>query len=182
MKNILKLLINFILKLINSFLYPKYDVKNSVHSQIVILKLGFFQKILGFNRKTPWPVHRTSLLKAVDKIKPGTRTPGLAQNCYIDGRNGIIIEENVWIGPNVSLISQNHDINNYNKYLKDSPIKIGKNTWIAANSTILAGVELGEHTIVAAGSVVTKSFPNSNQIIAGNPAKIIKQIGEYTNE
>ncbi|MDZ7795658.1 MAG: acyltransferase [Candidatus Marinimicrobia bacterium] len=78
--------------------------------------------------------------------------------CYLDGRNGIIIEENVWIGPRVSIISMNHDENDFTKYAKSSPIIIKKNSWLATNCVITSGVELGEHTIVASSAVVTKSF------------------------
>jgi len=44
------------------------------------------------------------------------------------------------------------------------------------NSIILPGVLLGEKTIVGAGSVVTKSFPDGNCIVAGNPAKVIRNL------
>ena len=50
------------------------------------------------------------------------------------------------------------------------------------NSMILPGVELGPRTVVGAGSVVTKSFPEGDCVIAGNPAKIIKKLGtEHEN-
>ena len=53
-------------------------------------------------------------------------------------------------------------------------IKIGNNVWIGWNCTILKGVEIGDHSIVAAGSVVLAGqYPNGS-LIAGNPAKIIK--------
>lgn len=173
-----KLLIKFI-KIINKLMYPKYDVENSVHSQVVILKYGFFQKLLGFNRNVPWPVHRSSSITASEKIVSGTRTPGLGKNCYIDGRNGIIFGKNVWIAPYSKIISMNHDVNDYNEYTKAKPIKIGDNCWLGASAIILPEVELGNHTIVAAGAIVTKSFPEGNQVLGGNPAKVIKKLSNY---
>lgn len=53
---------------------------------------------------------------------------------------------------------------------------IGKKCWIGMNAIILPGVKLGDNTIVGAGSVVTKSFPDGNLVIAGNPAKIINKL------
>jgi acetyltransferase-like isoleucine patch superfamily enzyme len=53
---------------------------------------------------------------------------------------------------------------------------IGKKCWIGMNAIILPGVQLGDNTIVGAGSVVTKPFPDGNILIAGNPAKIIKRL------
>ena len=140
---------------------------------------AYKQKICGHNRKTPWPVHFTSQVKCAEKIKRGTKYPGFAKGCYIDGRNGIVFEENVITGPNVSIISQNHDTNNFNQYISGKSIIIRKNSWLSAGCIILPEVELGEHTIVAAGAIVTKSFPEGNQIIGGNPARVIKKIGPY---
>jgi hypothetical protein len=145
----------------------------------LIFKCFFFQKILGINRKVSWPVHWTSEVRAWEKIIIGDEMPGISLGSYFDGRNGIIIEENVWIGPKVSVISQDHDNHNYTEYLKDKPVRIGKNSLLTTNCIILPGVELGQHTIVAAGAVVTKSFPEGNQIIGGNPAKVIKKLEEY---
>lgn len=55
-------------------------------------------------------------------------------------------------------------------------VVIGSNCWIGMNAVILPGVVLGDRTIVGAGGIVTKSFPNGHCIIAGNPAKIIRTI------
>lgn len=60
-------------------------------------------------------------------------------------------------------------------------IKISNNVFIGVNSIILPGVEIGENTIIAAGSVVTKSF-RGNSVIGGVPAKIIKNLDEYIEE
>lgn len=61
-------------------------------------------------------------------------------------------------------------------------IKIGNNCFIGYGSIILPGVVIGDNTIIAAGSVVTKSFKNGNVIIGGNPAKVICTLDEYKDK
>jgi serine acetyltransferase len=171
------------MKLINDVLRCfGHGFANSDFSLLLRIKCVFLQKLLGFNRNVPWPVHWTSKVNMPSKIDPGTRSPGLSMGCHIDGRNGIKFGSNVWVGPRVSIISMNHDVNNYHKYLKQDEVKIGDNCWLAANSVILPGVELGEHTIVAAGCVVNKSFPEGNQLLAGVPAKVVKKLDAYQGE
>lgn len=147
-----------------------------------LFKCFVAQKIYGINRSVPWPVHWTSEVKAHENIQRGTETLGSMMGCYIDGRNGIILEDNVWVGPRVSIISMDHDLSNYNQYKKERPIRIGANSLLTTNSVILPGVELGPHTVVAAGAVVTKSFPEGNQILVGNPARVLKNIGDYCED
>jgi acetyltransferase-like isoleucine patch superfamily enzyme len=173
MKKILKLFLKSFLRLC----YPHF--RNEEYYTTELLKFAFMQKILGFNRKVPWPVHFTSTIKCPEKIVRGTKSPGMGIASYIDGRNGIIIGENVWIGPRVSIISMNHDNEDYYKYEEVKPIVIRKNSILLTSCIILPGVELGEHTVVAAGAVVTKSFPEGDQVIGGNPAKQIKKLNPY---
>lgn len=157
--------------------YPNFNYRN--YPLRKLLKCFIAQKILCINRKVPWPVHWTSEVKAFEKIQRSTETPGSMPGCYIDGRNGIILGENVWIGPKVSIISMDHNLQNYCLYKVEPPIRIGKDSLLTTNCVILPGVELGPHTVVAAGAVVTKSFPEGNQILAGNPARVIKKLDEY---
>jgi len=145
----------------------------------VLIKSFLIQKIFRINAHVPWPVHPTTVVKGADKILRGTRFPGLSPGCNLDGRNGIDIGKNVWIGPGVSLISMNHSPNNFFEYVKCDPIKIGDNCWLGSNATLLPAVSIGDHTIVAAGAVVTKSFLDGNQVLAGVPAKVIKLLGDY---
>ncbi len=96
--------------------------------------------------------------------------------CSFLDLGGITIEDDVLIGPKVNLITENHPIDpSKRKSLLCQPIVIKRNAWIGAAATILPGVTVGENAVVAAGSVVNKDVPN-NTIVAGVPAKFIKQI------
>ena len=97
-------------------------------------------------------------------------------DCTFLDLGGITIEDGVLIAPKVSLLSEGHPISPDNRHsLVPKPIHIKKNAWIGANTTILHGVTIGENSIVAAGSVVSKDVPD-NVIVGGTPAKIIKEI------
>jgi len=154
------------------FIKPEFSLRK-------LVKFFFIQKILRFNTKVSWPVHWSSTIVMPANIHPGSRCPGFSKWCHIDGRNGINIGTNTWIGPGVKIISMNHNINNYHQYIQTEPITIGDNCWLGADCIILPGVKLGNHTIVAAGAVVVKSFPEEDQIIAGNPARVVKKTTVY---
>lgn len=92
----------------------------------------------------------------------------------------VIIGDNVMISPEVMILTGNHDFSDKNKLLIEQkiitkPVKIGNDVWIGARALILPGVEVGERSIIAAGSIVTKDIP-SNVIVGGNPARIIKNL------
>jgi hypothetical protein len=72
-------------------LWPQYMNGPQKHSLLIVLRSFIIQKILRINSHVPWPVHPTSKVLAPERIERGTRTPGLAVGCHIDGRNGIII-------------------------------------------------------------------------------------------
>ncbi len=97
-------------------------------------------------------------------------------DCVFLDLGGITIDDGVLIAPKVSLLSEGHPIFPEQRHsLVPKPIHIKKNAWIGANATILHGVTIGENSVVAAGSVVTKDVPD-NVIVGGTPAKIIKEI------
>lgn len=90
----------------------------------------------------------------------------------------IHIGRNVMLGPRVSLVTPEHPINpvERNSGLEfGRPITIGDNCWLGSDVTVIGGVTLGDNVVVGAGSVVTKSF-DDNVVIAGNPARVIKEV------
>lgn len=90
----------------------------------------------------------------------------------------IYIGKGTWIAMNVGIITANHNLRNPDIHQESEDVVIGEHCWIGMNSMILPGVILGDHTVVGAGSVVTKSFSNGNCLIAGNPARFIKQLDD----
>jgi acetyltransferase-like isoleucine patch superfamily enzyme len=96
--------------------------------------------------------------------------------CSFLDLGGIIIEDDVQIGPRVNLVTENHPIDpSTRKYLDLKSVVIKRNAWIGAGATVLPGVTVGENSIVAAGAVVTKDVPD-NSIVGGVPAKLIRKI------
>lgn len=96
--------------------------------------------------------------------------------CSFLDLGGITIEDDVLIGPQVKLVTENHPVDPIDRKSLDlASIHIGKNVWLGAGAIILPGVTVGENSIVAAGAVVTKDVP-SNTIVGGVPAKFIKSI------
>jgi hypothetical protein len=93
----------------------------------------------------------------------------------------IVIEDDVLIGSGVHIYVENHRFDRIDIPIIDQghypskPVILRKGCWIGANSTILPGVEIGENSVIGAGSIVTRSIPKE-VVAAGNPAKIIKTI------
>lgn len=100
----------------------------------------------------------------------------LNQNVTFVDLGGIYLEDNVLIGPGSRLLTVNHIVDPVKRRgIKVDSIRIKENAWIGANVTILSGVTVGKNSIVAADATVTKDVPD-NVIVAGTPARIIKEI------
>ena len=88
------------------------------------------------------------------------------------------IGDNFMCGPNVQISTAGHPLHPESRasgYEYGIDITIGDNVWIGGGVTILPGVTIGDNTVVAAASVVTRSFPG-NVVVAGNPAHIIREL------
>ncbi|WP_052952092.1 acyltransferase, partial [Paraclostridium benzoelyticum] len=153
------------------------DYFNIVKTKIPInLKQYLKYKTFNRNKKIYWPVHKNSIVNGNVEIGINSSV-GATPGCYIQGIGKVKVGDYTLLAPNVGIISANHDLYDYRKHIKKE-VLIGDYCWIGMNSVILPGVKLGNHTIVAANSVVTKSFSDGYCVLGGNPAKIIKKLNK----
>lgn len=132
-----------------------------------------------FNQSVPWPCSPQIRVINYKNIyfHPDDINNFQGVGNYFQALDGEIhIGHGTWIAMNVGIITTNHALENPNNHEAGRDVIIGKNCWLGMNSIILPGVTLGDHTVVGAGSVVTKSFSEGNCVIAGNPAKKIKEV------
>ena len=90
------------------------------------------------------------------------------------------IGNNVNLAQGITVTALNHNFSDSNKRIDEQgvstkPVTIEDDVWIGANAVVLPGVTIGNHCVVAAGAVVTKDVP-PHSLVAGVPAKVIKQI------
>lgn len=136
----------------------------------------FRQEVRGINRGPYWPVHPSSMVTAWRNVLAGIETsPGAMPGCYIQALGPVILGDYTQVGPNVSIISSNHRLEDLREH-DIGRVEIGEYSWLGAGAVVLSNVTLGPFTIVAAGAVVTKPFPNGYCVLAGTPARVIKKL------
>ena len=102
----------------------------------------------------------------------------LGRGAIINGVGGVIVGDNVRIGPNLLISSSDHIFKERNILISKQGCKLSKviiknNVWIGANVSIMSGVSIGEGVVIAAGAVVTKDAPDY-AVMAGVPARLIR--------
>lgn len=103
-------------------------------------------------------------------------------NCSFIDDGSITIGKAVMFGSGVTIATVGHPIKpDMRKYMYTDPVVIGDNCWIGAGVTICPGVNIGENTVIGAGSVVTKDIP-ANVIAVGNPCRVLREIGEQDDK
>ena len=95
----------------------------------------------------------------------------------------IRIGDDVQIGPNVQLLTPTHPLDRdlrQAKWEAARPITIGDNVWLGGGAIVLPGVTIGAHTVVGAGSVVTRDLP-AEVVAVGNPARVVRRLRDATD-
>lgn len=138
------------------------------------IQLGNNVSIGAFSRV----IVSTSLHHIGEHITIGNNV-GIGEFAYLGGAGGLTIGDDCIVGQYWSCHPENHLFDDLQvpirlQGVRRKGISIGNNCWIGSKVTILDGVAIGNGCIIAAGSVVTQSFPD-NSILGGVPAKIIKQ-------
>ncbi|WP_439131696.1 acyltransferase [Polaribacter sp.] len=96
----------------------------------------------------------------------------------------VTIGNDIRLAQNITLSGLNHNYEDVSlpihvQGVSTSPIVLEDNSWIGANVVVVAGVTIGKHCIVAAGSIVTKDVPPYS-VAVGNPARVLKQYNHQT--
>ena len=135
---------------------------------------ALFSKLVGYEVDESFSLIPPFYTTGGENIRIG-RNVFINQNCTMYDLGGIDIGDDVMIGPNVNMLTSGHPIDPSQRrdFVIAKSIVIEKNVWIAGGATLIGGVRVGENSVVAAGSVVTRDVPR-NTLVGGNPARIIR--------
>lgn len=171
---------------------------------IVREQTACLDKLYQFNQTRPTEMEqRTAMLREMFAafgegcyIEPplhanfGGRHVHFGRNVYANFNLTLVDDTHIYVGdftmlgPNVVLATAGHPILpalRKQGYQYNAPIHIGQNCWLGAGVIVLPGVTIGDHTVVGAGSVVTKDLP-ANVVAAGTPCRVLREIGEHDRE
>jgi hypothetical protein len=143
------------------------------------LRAIWCRNILRLATPRPWPVALGFTISNPANVlfHPDDLNNFQSSGVYMQNFNGrIVIGRGTYIAPNVGLITANHQLGNLDAHEQGRDIVLGEGCWIGMNSVVLPGVQLGPRTIVAAGAVVSKSYPEGRVVLAGVPARVVKTL------
>lgn len=187
------------LKLLRSFRRPAliFTAENVIIQGLNNMQIGAFSRIARFSRITAWKRGRMHIGKSFSlgefsiiengfniaalkgEVVIGNNV-GIGAYCFISAPTRVSIGSDCIIGQYFSIHAQNHNFSGSSlirqQGTSEKGVEIGGNCWIGAKVTILDGVKIGEGCIIAAGAVVTRSFP-AKHVIGGCPARVIKSYG-----
>jgi acetyltransferase-like isoleucine patch superfamily enzyme len=135
---------------------PLYWFRHAVVRNLYGLKLGRSNLHRAVTLLSPW------LIRVGDNVN-------IQMECFLDGRGGLTIGNNVDLTPGVRILTEQHDVNSPDYATVKKPVVIHDNVVIGSWALIMPGVTIGEGAVVAAGAVVVKNV-EPYTMVAGNPA------------
>ncbi|MCU4163872.1 DapH/DapD/GlmU-related protein [Carboxylicivirga caseinilyticus] len=179
-----------LLKIDNTFfrwcvrkIYPQYKrpINGYLEHYKVLWTYVFMQKVLGFNRKVPWPVDFRSRIIGWEFIEKGIICdPGDNLGTYINACGGLKFGDNVELGPNITIVTTNHYKYDVRKTSNKKGVIIGNNVWIGSHCVILPGAVIGDEVTIGAGCVIDKEIPSKSTVVRGDDSiKIIPKTKDY---
>ncbi len=132
------------------------------------VRIGAFSRIIT----------STSFNNIGEYIRIGNNV-GIGEFAYLGGGGGLSIGNDCIIGQYLSCHPENHKFQDPTQLIRHQGVSrkgihIGNNCWIGAKVTLLDGVTIGDNCVIAAGAVITNSFP-TNSVIGGIPARLLKK-------
>lgn len=169
---------------------PKWKLVGRAMTPMFIVRLYYFVKhravISGkaevdLASSTDWApgcvISAFTKIKITGRFTMGPRVQ-IATGCFIGaGRGGLVIGDDVLIGPNCTILTSNYAFDRLDLPLQEQGtiskgVRLGHRVWLGSNSVVLDGTEIGDNVIVSAGSVVSGRIA-PNTIIQGHPAKVV---------
>ncbi len=137
---------------------------------IIFRKIYFYLIRIKIGKKSY--IGKNAILYRAHQISIGNYA-SIGENCMLHAHANIKIGDNFLAAPGLTINSGGHNLETLQPISKE--IIIGNNVWCGLNVVILSGVTIGNNVVIGAGAVVTKNVA-SNVLVAGNPAKVLKNI------
>jgi maltose O-acetyltransferase len=142
-----------------------------------MLREAFYRRVMRVDLARGSSIHMGCRLTTVGNLAIGPGT-SIDQQAMLDARGGLTIGAAVATGPDVMLLTAEHDPHSPTFAGRLAPVVIGDRCWLGARATVLPGVTIGEGAVVAAGAVVSRDVAPF-MIVGGVPARVI---GERSRE
>ena len=151
----------------------RFYLANHVIAEIPSFRVRhwYYRRVLHYRIGRDSSIHMGTFVTG-DSISIGDNVV-INRRCYLDGRLGLEIGDNVSISPEVYIISMEHDVDSPTFATKGGKVVIEDNVWVGARAIILPGVTLGEGSVVGAGAVVSRSVA-PYRVAVGVPAREIR--------
>jgi acetyltransferase-like isoleucine patch superfamily enzyme len=139
------------------FAIYRYRLRKTCKMPFIQLRMLILKKVFLLKAERNVVIHVDCIIRAPYRIEIGENSI-IGQGVILDGRNGLLIGDNVNISMNAAIWTEQHDVNSCDfSCVKKSGTRIGSRVWISYNSIVLPGANVGDGAVIAANTIITKS-------------------------